>query len=125
MGFLLQLNSHKATQFCSFCEMKETWILLLFMADITSHLDELNLKLLGKNNSACDLIKFEQFFQKKLEDLQGSCAHFPKVQQQIQAERDVSPRVHFIEKQIEDFKDCFDSFSLGGQLFLQDLQVGT
>ena len=80
------------------------------------------MKLQGKNNSVCVLMTSVHSFQRKLEvfkeDLQGDCAHFPKVQEQIQGERDVSPHVEFIDKLIGNFRNRFDSFSLGQQLLL-------
>lgn len=96
--------------------------IVAFLVDITSHLNELNVKLQGKNNSVCDLMTSVRSFQRKLEvfkeDLQGDCAHFPKVQEQIQGERDVSPHVDFIDTLIGNFRNRFDSFSLGQQLLL-------
>ena len=47
-------------------------------------------------------------------DLQEDCTHFPAMKQ-IQGERDVSPRVEFIQKLIGNASDRFDSFSLGQQ----------
>lgn len=93
-----------------------------FLVDITSHLNELNLKLQGKNNSICDLMTAVRSFQRKLdlfkEDLQGECLHFTKVKEQIQGKRDVSPFVDFINKLIGNFSKRFDSFSLGQQILL-------
>lgn len=61
--------------------------IVAFLVDITSHLNELNMKLQGKNNSVCDLMTAVRSFQRKLEvfseELQGDCAHFPKVQEQV------------------------------------------
>jgi hypothetical protein len=53
------------------------------------------------------------------EDVQGDCAHFPKAQEQLQGERDVSPHVDFIDKLIRNFRNLFESFSLGQQHLLQ------
>lgn len=93
-----------------------------FLVDITSHLNELNLKLQGQNNSVADLMTAVRSFQRKLdifkEDLEGECEHFPKLQEQIQGERDVSPYVDFINKMIGNFSKRFNSFSLGQQLHL-------
>ena len=52
------------------------------------------------------------------EDLQGGCAHFSKVQEQIQGERDVSSHLDFIDKLIGNFRNRFDSFSLEQQILL-------
>ncbi|KAG2464476.1 SCND3 protein, partial [Polypterus senegalus] len=61
-------------------------------------------------------------FQTKLdifkEDLEGECEHFPKLQEQIQGERNFSPYVDFINKLIGNFSNRFNSFCLGEQLLL-------
>ena len=91
-----------------------------FLVDITSHLNELKLRLQGKDNSICELMTAVCSFQRKLEvfkeDLQGDCAHFPAVQEHVQGQRDVSAFVDFIDKLIVNFSNCFDSFSFGQQL---------
>lgn len=92
------------------------------MVDITAHLNELNLKLQGRNNSVADLMTTVRSFQRKLdifkEDVEGECEHFSKLQEQIQSGRDVSLYVEFINKLIRNFSNRFDSFSLGQQLLL-------
>ncbi len=52
------------------------------------------------------------------EDLQGDCAHFPGVQEQVQGQTDVD----FIDKLIVNFSNRFDSFRFGQQLtmFIQN-----
>lgn len=96
--------------------------MVAFLVDITSHLNELNLKLQGQNNSVADLMTAVRSFQRKLdifkEDLEGECEHFPKLQEQIQGERDFSPYVDFINKLIGNFSNRFNSFCLGQQLLL-------
>ncbi|KAG1927280.1 SCAN domain-containing protein [Pimephales promelas] len=78
--------------------------IVAFLVDITSHLNELNLKLQGKDNSVCELMTAVRSFQRKLvlfrEDLQGDCAHFPTVKEQVQGEREVSSFVDFVDKLI-------------------------
>ncbi|KAA8589552.1 hypothetical protein FQN60_012917, partial [Etheostoma spectabile] len=100
---LAQLNSQKATTFSLFLENDKKMDIVAFLVDIPSHLNELNLKLQGKDNSVCDLMTAVCSFQMKLalfrEDLQGDCAHFPTVKKQ--------PIVNFSN---------FDSFSLGQKL---------
>jgi len=99
-----------------------------FLVDITSHLNELNLRLQGKDNSICELMTAVRFFQMELElfkeDLQGGCAHIPAVQEQVQGERerDASSFVDFIDKLIVNFSNRFDSFRFGQQLtmFIQN-----
>ncbi|MBN3306494.1 GTD2A protein, partial [Amia calva] len=117
-SFLVELRCQKATQFSLFLEA--------FLVDITSHLNELNLRLQGKGNSICELMTAVRSFQRKLEvfkeDLQGDCAHFPALQEQVQGQRDVSSFVDFIDKLIVNFSNHFDSFSFGQQLtmFIQN-----
>ncbi|GAA6097172.1 SCAN domain-containing protein 3-like [Tachysurus ichikawai] len=102
-----------------------------FLVDITSHLNDLNLRLQGEDNSICELMTAVHSFQKKLEvfkeDLQGDCAHFPAVREQVQGQRDVSSFVDFIDKLTVNFSNRFDSFSFGQQLtmFIQNLFVIT
>ena len=121
-AFLVQLKSQKATQFLLFLQDESKMDIVTFLVDITSHLNELNLKLQGKKNSVCDLMTAVRSFQRKLEgfkeDLQGDCEHFPNVQEQIQGERDFSPHVDFMDRLIGNVKRRFDSFSLGQQLLL-------
>lgn len=121
--FLAQLKSQKAKQFSLFLQDESTMDTVAFLVDITSHLNALNLKLQGKNNSISDLMTAVRSFQRKLElfreDLsKGECTHFPKVKEQIQGKRDVSPYVEFINKLIENFRKRFDSFRLGQQVLL-------
>ncbi len=124
--FLTELVSQKATQFSLFLENKKQMDNVAFLVDITSHLNELNLRLQGKDNSICELVTAVRSFQRKLEvfkeDLQGDCAHFPAVQDQVQGQRDVSSFVDFIDKLIVNFSNRFDSFRFGQQLtmFIQN-----
>ncbi len=110
---MTEIVSQKATQFSPFLENKKQMDNVAFLADITSHLNELNLRLQGKDNSVCELVTADRSFQRKLEvfkeDLQGDCAQFPAVQEQVQGQRDVSSFVDFINKLIVNF-NRFDSF---------------
>ncbi len=125
-SFLAGLVSQKAAQFSLFLENEKHMDNVAFLVDITSHLNELNLRLQGKDNSVCELMTAVRSFQRKLdvfkEDLQGDCAHFPAVQEQVQGQRDVSSFVDFIDKLIVNFSNRFDCFSFGQQLtmFIQN-----
>ncbi|XP_045076200.1 SCAN domain-containing protein 3-like [Coregonus clupeaformis] len=125
-SFLAELSSQKATQFSLFLENEKWMDNVAFLVDITSHLNELNLRLQGKDNSICELMTAVRSFQRKLEvfkeDLQGDCVHFPAVQEQVQGQRDLSSFVDFIDKLIVNFSNRFDSFSFGEQLtmFIQN-----
>ncbi|XP_067298506.1 SCAN domain-containing protein 3-like [Pseudorasbora parva] len=100
---LAQLKSQKATTFSLFLEDDKKMDIVAFLVDITSHLNELDLKLQGKDNSVCDLMTAVRSFQRKLvlfrEDLLADCAHFPTVKERIQGERDVSSFVDFVDIQ--------------------------
>lgn len=121
-AFLEQVKSQTATQFSLFLQDEHKMNMVAFLVDITSHLNELNVKLQGQNNTVADLMTAIRSFQRKLdifkEDLEGGCEHFPKLQEQIQGERDVSPYVDFIDKLIGNFSKRFNSSSLGQQLLL-------
>lgn len=122
-AFLSQLRSNKATQFSRFLEDEEKIDIVAFLVDITSHLNKLNLKLQGKDNTICDLMTAVNSFQRKLEvfreDLQGDFAHFPSVQQQqVQRQGDLSAFVDFVDRLSQNFSQRFDSFPLGQQLTL-------
>lgn len=119
-AFLEELESQKATNFSLFLNDGKNMDIVAFLVDITSHLNELNFKLQGKDNSICELMTAVRSFQRKLEvfkeDLQGDYAHFPTVKEQVQGQRDVSSFVDFVDKLIENFSKHFDSFSFGQQL---------
>lgn len=121
-AFLEQIKSQRATRFSLFLQDDHKMDMVAFLVDITSHPNELNLKLQGQNNSVADLMTAVRSFQRKLDifkdDLEGQCEHFPKLRKQIQGERDVSPYVGFINKLTGNFSKRFDSFSLGQQLLL-------
>ncbi|XP_026214156.1 SCAN domain-containing protein 3-like, partial [Anabas testudineus] len=125
-SFLAQLKNQKAAQLSVFLEDEKQMDNVAFLVDITSHLNELNLRLQGKDNSICELLRAIRSFQRKLEvfkeDLQADCEHFPAVQEQVQGQRDVSSFVDFIDNMIINFSNRFDSFSFGQQLtmFIQN-----
>ncbi|XP_065147064.1 SCAN domain-containing protein 3-like [Paramisgurnus dabryanus] len=118
--FLAQQKSHKAQVFLQFLEEESNMDTLAFLVDITGHLNDLNLKLQGKDNSVCDLVAAVQSFQRKLDilkmDLEQDCTHFPSMKE-IQ-DSNITAHSDFIQKLIENFKAHFDGFSLGDQLML-------
>uniref|UniRef100_A0A8C1LXS3 DUF4371 domain-containing protein n=1 Tax=Cyprinus carpio TaxID=7962 RepID=A0A8C1LXS3_CYPCA len=126
LASFLAEQSQKATQFSLRLENEKQMDNVAFLVDITSHLNELNLRLQSKDNSICELKTAVRSFQRKpevfKEDLQGDCAHFPAVQEQVQGQRDVSSFVDFIDKLIVNFSNRSDSFSFGQQLtmFIQN-----
>lgn len=66
-----------------------------FLANITSHLNELNVKLQGQNNTVCNVITAVRSFQRKLKifktDLHSELVHFLKLLKQIKGGKDVLP----------------------------------
>lgn len=96
--------------------------IMAFLVDITSHLNEVNLKLQERNNFLADFLAAVQSFQRKLDifkvDLQAECPHIPTMKQPIQreSEREVFSHIEFIQKLIGNFSDGFGS--LGEQLVL-------
>ena len=115
-AFLAELRSQKATHFILFLNDEKKMDNVAFLVDITSHLNELNTKLQGKDNSICELMTAVRSFQRKLEvfkeDLQGDCVHFPAVQEQVKGQRDVSSFVDFVDKLIENFSKRFTASAL-------------
>lgn len=59
-------ESAEAKLFTDFLENPEEIEAVAFLTDITSHLNNLNLKLQGKNNTVCDQISAVRAFQRKL-----------------------------------------------------------
>lgn len=88
--FLKELKSPKAEQFSLFLENEKDMNHVAFLVDTTSHLNELNLKLQGKDNSVCELMTAIRSFRRKLEvfkeDLQGECEHFLAVKEQVEGQ---------------------------------------
>lgn len=78
--FLSEQKSAKAKLFMDFLQNPEKMAAVAFLTDITSHLNNLNLKLQGKNNTVCELMSAVWAFQRKLEvfksDLQVGCLTF-------------------------------------------------
>ncbi|XP_019748101.1 general transcription factor II-I repeat domain-containing protein 2-like [Hippocampus comes] len=121
--FLSQHKSTKATQFLELLRNDEKMEVVAFLADITSHLNELNLKLQGKDSTVCELMSAVRAFQRKLEnfkvDLQERMGHFPKLLEQTKGKGDhIQCHVEFLEKLIANFKTRFDDFILGKQVLL-------
>lgn len=96
--------------------------MVAFLGNITSHLNDLNLKLQGQKNSVADMMSAVRCFQRKLDlfkqDLDGELEHFPTLHEQCQAERDLSSYVAFTDKLVRNFSDRFNNFHLGQQLLL-------
>ena len=119
--FLKGHNSVKAKLFLDFLEYDVKMETTGFLAYIMLHLNDLNVKLQGKNHSVFNLISAVRAFQKKLElfatDIRYELLHFPKLLEQRKGDTDIK-YVLFIEKLIDNFKERFDDFVLREQLLL-------
>ena len=115
--FLVQQKSPKVQVYFNFLEEGSNLDALVFLVDITGHLNDPNLKLRGKDNSVCDQVAAVQSFQKKLDilkmDIEEDCVHFPSLKE-IQG---INATAHsdFIQKLIENITSRFDGFTLGDQ----------
>lgn len=89
-------------------------VVMAFLADITSHLNDINLKLQGMNNSVCFGGSCPVFLEEV--GFKKDCTHFPALKKIN--ERDASSHVEFIQKLIVNFRDRFETFSIGDHLFL-------
>ncbi|KAL0161498.1 hypothetical protein M9458_045223 [Cirrhinus mrigala] len=120
--FLLVQKSAKAKLFVDFMKNEEEMEVVAFLTDITSHLNDLNLKLQGKNSTVCDLMSAVRAFQRKLEvfkcDLQQNLLHFPRLLDQTAGKHHHHNYAEFLEKLITNFQTCFEDFPLGKQVLL-------
>jgi hypothetical protein len=96
--------------------------IVAFLSDITCHLNDLNLKLQGKNNTVCTLMSAIRAFQRKLEifkiDIQEEgLLHFPKLKSQASGTQHHN-YVEFLNKSIEHLETRFGDFPLGKQVLL-------
>ena len=100
----------------SVSELKnEDWVRDLgFLVDLTSHLNELNLKLQGKGQLVHDMYKHIKVFQTKLQLWErqlrnGNVFHFPTLAQHRQA--DFSPFANELQSLKMTFSDRFQDFN--------------
>ena len=120
--FLLNQKSPKAKPFVEFLQNNEKIEIVAFLSDINCHLNDLNLKLQGKNNTVCILMSAICAFQRKLEifksDIQEEgLLHLPKLNSQASG-RQHHNYVEFLDKLIENFETRFGDFPLGKQVLL-------
>ncbi|KAL2081690.1 hypothetical protein ACEWY4_023543 [Coilia grayii] len=120
--FLLNQTSPKAKPYVEFLQNNEKMEIAAFLTDITAHLNDLNVKLQGRNNTVCNLISAIRGFQRKLDifksDLQeGSMLHFPNLKSQASDAHHYN-YVEFLEKLIKNFETRFGDFPLGKQVLL-------
>ena len=70
-AYLAELRSQKATHVSLFLKDEKNMDNVAFLVDITSHLNELNTKLQGKDNLICEQMTAVAPFMRKLVDLQA------------------------------------------------------
>ncbi|XP_040278185.1 zinc finger BED domain-containing protein 5-like [Bufo bufo] len=124
--FLAEQKTEKAKAFLTFMSSKDKMEIVAFLADIKSHLNALNIKLQGKNQTIFDLVEAVRAFQKKLEvfqsDLKENLLHFPKLdeysQQENTKESVFSNHGDFMQGLIDNFKSRFQDFTIGQEVLL-------
>ncbi len=65
--FLSQQKNAKARHYLDFLRNDDSIELVAFIVDVTSHLNELNLRLQGQGNTECDLMAAVRSFERRLE----------------------------------------------------------
>ena len=92
MVFLEDRSSVKSKAFLTFPRYDKQIEIAGFLTDIMSHLNDLNVKLQGKQHTIFDLITTIRFFQKKLEickfDLRNNFFHSSKLLKQCRGKND-------------------------------------
>ncbi len=116
--FLSQQKNAKARHYLDFLRNDDSIELVAFLVDITSHLNELNLRLQGQGNTVCDLMAAVRSFETWLEifksDITGPHTHFPTLLQQTNGNHHLS----FLEKLAENVREHFEGFNVGRQVLL-------
>lgn len=119
--FLSQQKNVKASHYLDFLRDNDTMEVVAFLVDITSHLNELNLKLQGQGNTVCDLMAAVRSFERRLEifksDITGPHIHFPTLLQQTNGNHH-HHHLSFLEKLAENFRMRFEGFNVGRQVLL-------
>ncbi|XP_028977051.2 general transcription factor II-I repeat domain-containing protein 2A-like [Esox lucius] len=119
--FLSQQKNVKASHYLDFLRDNDTMEVVAFLVDITSHINELNLKLQGQGNTVCDLMSAVRSFERRLEifksDITGPHIHFPTLLQQTNGNHH-RHHLFFLEKLAEHFRMRFEGFNVGRQVLL-------
>lgn len=124
--FLSEQNNAQAKQYLDILQDNDNMELVAVLVDITSHLNELNLKLQGQGNTVCDLMAAVRAFERWLENFKSDITevhlHFPTstfhfLLQQTNGNHN-HHHVAFLERLAENFRSPFDCFSVGRQVLL-------
>ncbi|XP_069828996.1 zinc finger BED domain-containing protein 5-like [Dendropsophus ebraccatus] len=124
--FLAKQKTEKAREYLTFLRNKDSMEIVAFLADITGHLNDLNVKLQGKNQTIFDLMEAVRAFQRKLQlfycDMQETLLHFPKLKEHIQ-EANTKESLFcnhggFMQNLIDNFQSRFQDFTIGQEILL-------
>ncbi|XP_063960214.1 general transcription factor II-I repeat domain-containing protein 2A-like [Lytechinus pictus] len=119
--FLSQQTTAKARQFLDYLRDDNKMELVAFLVDITSHLNEFNLKLQGQGSTVCDLMTAVRSFERRLElfknDITEAHLHFPTLLGHTNGNHH-HDHVSFLEKLADNFKSRFSDFCVGKQVLL-------
>ena len=92
MVFLEKQSSVKSKAFLTFLKDYKQMEIFGFLTDVMSHLNDLNVKLQGKQHIIFDLITTIRSFQKKFKifkfDVQNNFFYFPKFLEQCRGKKD-------------------------------------
>ncbi|XP_029905790.1 general transcription factor II-I repeat domain-containing protein 2B-like [Myripristis murdjan] len=115
LSFLSSLQSKKAQDFHSFLSDNKVMADVIFLCDIMSHLNHLNLQLQGKNHTVADMYEAVDAFRSKLtlleKDIQGRKLHFPRLREHCEKnEMQEDPAMRdFVLSLAENFRERFES----------------
>lgn len=120
--YLEQSVQNRASEYHDFMNNTDAMMIVAFLVDIFSHLNDLNLQLQGKNKSLSACRKAVKAFAAMLlvykDDMQNDMAHFPTLKNYLQHlrteqdefEPDIEIFVDFVDKLISEFESRFTAF---------------
>ncbi len=113
-SYLSTLQSQKAHEFQQFFSNDKKMARVLFLCDIMSHLNQLNLQLQGRNHTVADMYEAIEAFQAKLKllerDIKGRKLHFPRLREHCERERkkEDAEMTDFVTRLSENFRERFE-----------------
>ena len=87
-AFLSEQKSDKTTRFSEFLEDEEKMETVPFLTDNPSHLNQLNVKPQGRDNTTAAVQAFQNTFRLFKNDLRGELVHLPDLLVQTQGNKD-------------------------------------
>lgn len=125
VSFLSSLQSQKAQGFKRFLSDNKVMAHVLFLCDIMSHLNQLNLQLQGNNHTVADMYEAIEAFRSKLNllerDIHGRKLHFPRLREHCEKNemREDPVMKDFVTSLAENFRERFESSpKLSGDILL-------